>query len=123
MTRNRLNPLGLALAVLLWGAAGAEAHAFLDHADPRVGSTVRTPPAQVRLWFTQDLEPAFSSAQVVNQAGQRVDKGDSQVDPSSPALLRTSLPPLPAGTYKVIWRVLSVDTHVTEGDFTFQVAQ
>ncbi len=123
MTRNRLNPLALALAVLLWGAAGAEAHAFLDHADPRVGSTVRTPPAQVRLWFTQDLEPAFSSAQLVNEAGQRVDKGDSQVDPSSPALLRTSLPPLPAGTYKVIWRVLSVDTHVTEGDFTFQVAQ
>ncbi len=122
MTRSRLNPLGLALAVLLWGTAGAEAHAFLDHADPRVGSTVRTPPAQVRLWFTQDLEPAFSSAQLVNEAGQRVDKGDSQVDPSNAALLQISLPPLQPGTYKVIWRVLSVDTHVTEGDFTFRVA-
>jgi methionine-rich copper-binding protein CopC len=113
---------GLALAVLLWGAAGAWAHAFLDRADPRVGSSVRTPPAQVRLWFTENLEPAFSSVQVVNEAGQRVDKEDGQVDPANLSLLRISVPPLPPGTYKVIWRVLSVDTHVTEGDFTFKAA-
>ena len=114
--------MGLLLAVLLWGVAGAEAHAFLDRADPRVGSTVKNPPAQVRLWFTQSLEPAFSAAQVLNEAGQRVDKADGQVDSSDPTLLRVSLPPLAPGTYKVIWRVLSVDTHVTEGDFTFRVA-
>lgn len=113
--------MGLALAVLLWGAVGAGAHAFLDRADPRVGSTVRTPPAEVRLWFTESLEPAFSSIQVVNAAGQRVDKGDSRVDPSNLKLLRISVAPLPPGTYKVIWRVLSVDTHVTQGDFTFRV--
>ena len=113
---------GAVLAVLLAGVAGGGAHAFLDRADPRVGSTVRTPPAQVRLWFTESLEPAFSSVRVVNEAGQRVDRGDSQVDPADLALLRISLPALAPGTYKVIWRVLSVDTHVTEGDFTFRVA-
>lgn len=114
--------VGPALAVLLWGAAGAGAHAFLDHADPRVGSTLRTPPVQVRLWFTESLEPAFSSVQVRNEGGQRVDKEDSQVDSSNLTLLRISLPPLLPGSYKVIWRVLSVDSHVTEGDFTFRVA-
>lgn len=114
--------VGPALAVLLWGAAGAGAHAFLDRADPRVGSTVRNPPAQVRLWFTESLEPAFSSLQVVNETSQRVDKGDGQVDPSDLALLRISLLPVPPGKYKVIWRVLSVDSHVTQGDFTFRVA-
>ena len=111
----------VALALLLTGAAGAGAHAFLDRADPRAGSTVKVPPAQVRLWFTESLEPAFSSLRVVNEAGRRVDKGDSQVDPTNLRLLRVSLPPLPPGTYKVIWRVLSVDSHVTEGDFTFRV--
>jgi len=120
--RRGFNAMGLALAVLLWGAAGAGAHAFLDRADPRVGSTIRTPPAQVRLWFTENLEPAFSGVQVLNEAGQRVDKGDSQVDPSNLALLRISVQSLPPGTYKVIWRVLSVDSHVTEGDFTFRIA-
>jgi hypothetical protein len=112
----------VALALLLTGAAGAGAHAFLDRADPRAGSTVKVAPAQVRIWFTESLEPAFSSLRVVNEAGRRVDKGDSQVDPTNLRLLRVSLPPLPPGTYKVIWRVLSVDSHVTEGDFTFRVA-
>ena len=111
----------VALALLLTGAAGAGAHSFLDRADPRAGSTVKAPPAQVRLWFTESLEPAFSSVRVLDQAGRRVDKGDSQVDPTNLRLLRVSLPPLPPGTYKVIWRVLSVDSHVTEGDFTFRV--
>ena len=112
----------VALALLLSGAAGAGAHAFLERADPRAGSTVKTPPTRVRLWFTESLEPAFSSVRVRDEAGRRVDEGDSQVDPSNTRLLRVSLPPLPPGTYKVIWRVLSVDSHVTEGDFTFRVA-
>jgi len=34
-----------------------------------------------------------------------------------------SLPPLPNGTYRVFWRVLSVDTHATEGDYTFEVGK
>jgi methionine-rich copper-binding protein CopC len=38
-------------------------------------------------------------------------------------VLRVSLPPLEPGRYRVTWRVLSVDTHVTEGDFTFEVAR
>jgi methionine-rich copper-binding protein CopC len=37
-------------------------------------------------------------------------------------MLRVSLPPLPAGRYTVAWRVLSVDSHVTEGTFSFRVA-
>jgi methionine-rich copper-binding protein CopC len=32
-----------------------------------------------------------------------------------------TLPPLAPGTYTVIWRVLSVDSHITEGRFTFRV--
>ena len=93
----------------------------MDHADPRVGSTVRAAPAEVRLWLTQEIEPAFSAAQVYDAAGRRVDKGDPQVDSSDRTLLRVSLPALAPGTYKVTWRVVSIDTHVTEGDFTFQV--
>lgn len=111
-----------AMALILAGATWAIAHAFLERADPRVGSTVHAAPAVVRLWFTEQLEPAFSSVQVVTDTGQRVDKGDAQVDPAAPKQLRVSLPSLAAGTYKVIWRVLSVDTHVTEGNFTFRVS-
>jgi copper resistance protein C len=103
-------------------AGAVAAHAFLERAAPRVGSTVRTPPTEVRLWFTERLEPAFSTARVLNASDQPVDKGDPRVDPSSPQELRVSVPPLPPGRYTVHWRVLSVDTHVTEGTFAFTVA-
>ncbi|HEV8458457.1 MAG TPA: copper resistance CopC family protein [Methylomirabilota bacterium] len=113
----------ITLVVLLAGAGEGSAHAFLDHADPRVGSTIKTPPAQVRLWFTQQLEPAFSTMRVLDTAGKQVDKQDVKVDSSKPDLLTVSVPSLGPGTYKVVWRVLSVDTHVTEGDFTFTIAR
>jgi methionine-rich copper-binding protein CopC len=119
--RVAIRASGLAAALLL-AAAGASAHAFLDHADPRVGSTIKMPPAQVRLWFTQELEPAFSTMRVMDGAGKQVDKQDVKVNPGKPDLLTVSVPSLGPGTYKVVWRVLSVDTHVTEGDFTFKVA-
>ena len=47
---------------------------------PAVGSTVHAPPAQVKLWFTQKLEPAFSTAQVSDSTGKRVDRADARVD-------------------------------------------
>jgi methionine-rich copper-binding protein CopC len=111
----------LAFASAMTFVSLAGAHAFLDHATPAVGSAVRASPAQVKLWFTQKLEPAFSSVRVLDRSSKQVDKGDAQVDRADATLLFVSLPQLAPGTYRVTWRVLSVDTHVTEGDFTFNV--
>jgi copper resistance protein C len=111
----------LALLLLALAASPAAAHAFLDHALPAVGSELPTPPAQVTIWFTQELEPAFSTIEVSDQSGARVDAGDSQVDPKDATVLHVSLKKLPPGKYKVMWRVVSVDTHPTEGTFTFTV--
>jgi copper resistance protein C len=109
------------LFLMMVATSEAGAHAFLDHAAPAVGSVVHGSPAQVTLWFTQELEPAFSTVQVQDRDGRRVDKQDKHVDPANSALLQVSLPQLAPGRYRVMWRVLSVDTHVTEGDFTFDV--
>ena len=51
-----------------------------------------------------------------------VDKADPHVDAADPTLLHVSVKLLTAGTYKVHWHVLSVDTHRTEGNFSFTVA-
>jgi methionine-rich copper-binding protein CopC len=110
-----------ALVTLLLGAGVAWGHAFLDHAEPRVGSTVKSPPSRVRAWFTQELEPAFSTLEVFNDRGERVNLGPAQIDAASPTLLQVPLKPLGPGTYRVKWRVLSIDTHVTEGAFTFRL--
>ena len=116
----RILALALVLPALLLGAPAARAHAFLDHASPAVGSTVQRAPAAISLWFSEELEPAFSTVSVVDQAGHRVDSG-VQLDAQDATLLRVSLKPLPPGRYKVIWHVVSVDTHTTEGSFTFTV--
>jgi copper resistance protein C len=113
----------VAVSLVLSGVTSAGAHAFLERADPRVGSTTKMPPTEVRLWFTDDLDPQSSHVQVVDQAGQRVDKGDTRVDMSNHALLRVSLPTLTPGLYKVIWRVVSPDGQVSAGDFMFRISE
>jgi methionine-rich copper-binding protein CopC len=112
---------GIALALTMAFCGIASAHAFLDHAEPRVGSKVSTSPDEVKIWFTQELEPAFSAIKVTDADGNVVDKKDTQVDDKDKKLLKVSLSHLSPGKYKVSWHVVSVDTHKTTGDFTFEV--
>ena len=114
--------LALVAALAIGAAPAAQAHALLDHASPAVGSTVPTSPTSVTLSFTENLKPNLSSILVTDQGGQRVDLGSAQVPQGQPAQLQVGLKPLPAGTYTVIWHVVSVDTEPTQGKFTFEVA-
>ena len=109
--------------ILVVGSTRLEAHAFLKHADPGVGSTIQTSPGEVRIRFTENIEPAVSSIHVFDASGKEVDKRDLHLDRSDHSLLHVSLPSLAAGTYKVVWRVVSVDTHVTNGNFTFRIVR
>jgi len=111
---------GVAVALL---APAAFAHAFLERAEPRVGSTVAKAPDQVTLRFSEALEPAFSTVEVLDAAGKRVDRDDRKVDPANASVMRVSVPALAPGKYRVKWRALSADTHVTQGDFTFEVGR
>jgi methionine-rich copper-binding protein CopC len=111
----------LCIAALLAIPRLAHAHAFIDHADPKVGSQLHAPPPVVKVWFTQKLIVMFCNLQVLDETGKEVDKHDKKLDPADPTLLTVSLPALKPGKYKVVWRATSVDTHVTTGDFTFEV--
>jgi methionine-rich copper-binding protein CopC len=112
------------LAFLLLAASGcAYGHAFLDHAAPPVGSTLNAAPDRLRLWFTQQLEPAFSGIEVDDAKGLRVDTGNATLNPNDGTLLSVGLKPLGPGTYTVHWHVVSVDSHRTEGSWTFVIAK
>jgi methionine-rich copper-binding protein CopC len=122
MTMRKLRLL-LALSTLLLGGAGAAlAHAFLSHALPAVGDSVKTAPAKLELWFSEAVEPSFSSVTLTDGAGQAVALGPLTADPGDKAHLEAALPSLAPGTYKVSWQVVSVDTHRTSGSFSFTVA-
>jgi methionine-rich copper-binding protein CopC len=119
-----LMPIAHLAAVLLMAVSispPAFAHAFPDHSVPAVGGTIAQSPAEIRIWFTQKLEPSFSNIEVLDASGARVDRDDATVDAQDPTLLRVSVKPLAAGTYKVVWHVVSTDTHTTDGNFSFTV--
>jgi copper resistance protein C len=106
-------------AICLLCSMPAHAHASLDSTNPQAGSTVLSSPSEVTLHFTQRLEPKFSKAEVRNAAGVRVDQGANV----SGNEIRVGVTALPPGTYRVIWHVLSVDTHTTQGSFSFHVGR
>jgi copper resistance protein C len=110
-------------SAFLLPTAPALAHAMLDRASPPVGSSVAKAPREVVLSFTESLEPAFSQIEVRGASGAVMSSGKAQVDRGNRTQLRVSLKPLPPGSYQVIWRVLSVDTHRTQGNFSFRVGQ
>ena len=114
-----LKKLLLTGCTLLLLIQGSRAHAFVDHTEPAVGSQIHSAPTQVKIWFTEKLEPALSKIQVFDNSGREIDRRDGKIDQSNAALLTVSLPELKPGNYKVVWRAVSVDTHVTTGNFTF----
>jgi copper resistance protein C len=121
----RLSPStrGPILAFVAWliGASVALAHSELRQAEPAPNSKHKSPLHEVKLSFTERLEPAYSTLRVSNAEGVEVDRHDAHVDASDPLLLRASLGPLDRGSYTVTWRALSLDPHLSEGHFAFQV--
>lgn len=109
---------GVAL-VLLLAAVPAWPHAFLVRSSPARRATLTTVPDRVRLWFNEPIEARFSSASVWDAAGRQVDLGDARVEPEDPKRLTLGVKPLGPGTYRVRFRVLSVDGHVVESEYPF----
>lgn len=119
MRRLTIGLLGLLAAGLV--ASAALAHAFLNAAIPSVGGIVSAPPREIRLVFSEGVEPAFSGIELATADGQPVKTGRAAVDPRDNTQLVLPVPPLGPGRYKVTWHVVSVDTHRTEGDYVFEV--
>ena len=115
----------LALALLLAPFAApsvASAHAQLLKALPPVGGTVASSPQDLRLSFSEGIEPRFSTVALATEAGAAVPIGRPTTDPADRSVLvvrrgRTLAP----GTYTVTWHAVSVDTHKTQGSFAFTV--
>lgn len=91
---------------------GASAHGFLVRAVPNDRAVLERSPARVQYWFSESLEPAFSSLTVRTPSGEVIAEGGS--DPDNTALLSATLPPnLPDGAYIADLRLaFASDGHV-----------
>jgi copper transport protein len=98
----------------------ADAHAYVVSATPAAQSTVSTAPAAVTIGFDEQIDlPDSPAIEVFDSAGKRVDKNDAAIDPDDVTKVVVHLNPIPPGSYTVRWRVVSADTHVVHGEFTF----
>jgi hypothetical protein len=119
----RIRALGTT-GVLIWllvSPTAAWSHAQLLKSAPARRAILSRPPARVQLWFNERLEPGFSRVSVWDPQGKQVDLKDVRLGPDDQTKLSVSLPPLEPGTYRVKFRVLSVDGHVVESEFPFTI--
>lgn len=94
------------------------AHANLAQADPPPNAILDAAPAEIRLWFTEPLEPDFSRINLRDRDGNIVETVPSQVDPNDRTQMVLIPGSLPDGVYTVAWRALSTaDGHPTQGSY------
>ncbi len=111
---------GLLLISLVLPSA-ARAHAELDHTIPAPDSTVDAPLSEMTLVFTEQIEPAFSTVEIHDDDGNPISIDGAHIDVENMTTIHVPLKPLASGTYHVVWHVTSVDTHGTEGEYTFHI--
>ncbi len=101
--------------------APALAHSMLVKAEPPRRAVLAKTPAQVRLWFNEELEGEYASLIVLDAEKHSVTEIKPQLAPNDPKSIVLPLPELTPGKYSVKFRVLSVDGHVVESSFDFTV--
>jgi methionine-rich copper-binding protein CopC len=105
-------------------AAGrAFAHAELETSSPQKNAVLKTPPTEIAIDFSEEVNPKLSRIVVKDAAGKRVDKDDGHVAADNAKHFSVDLDALAAGTYAVDWTsVAAEDGHKLTGAFKFTVA-
>ncbi|WP_225793194.1 copper resistance protein CopC [Streptomyces aculeolatus] len=112
------------LCVLVPGATPAAAHAALTGTDPAEGSVVQEAPQAVSLTFSEAVQLSDDAIRVLDPDGNDVTKGGAaHVDGNSKTATTALRPGLPDGTFTVVWKTVSADSHPISGAFTFSVGK
>ncbi len=119
--RARAVLLSLAALLCLWPAL-VSAHAFLDTSSPSANAVVSTAPPEVKLEFTEHIQPNASKAELYDSNANRVSTPPSHIGATASELILPLPTNLPAGTYTVQWQNVSADDgHPNNGYFAFTV--
>jgi methionine-rich copper-binding protein CopC len=107
------------------GLAGpALAHATLVSATPAKDAMAMPPPKEIRLKFSEPVEPKFTKVTVMGPGKKAIKTGTVAVDPNDKTQLIVPLQsPLPDGNYNVDWQAVSTDGHKVRGSYRFESMQ
>jgi methionine-rich copper-binding protein CopC len=98
----------------------ADAHALLQSASPSVGGSVAGSPSAIRLEFSEGVEVRYSQVSVTGPGGTVLVSHPANGGAKSTLAVKVDQT-LKPGRYRVHWSALSVDTHRTQGSFSFEV--
>lgn len=111
-------------AVLVAGLMSQQAfaHAHLKTETPTADTSIQTAPTELSLGFSEGIEPNFSKVTLSGPNKSQVATGALVLaaNDNTQAIVPLNTP-LSAGKYTVSWKVVSVDGHKTEGQYSFTV--
>jgi copper resistance protein C len=111
----------VALAIVIANAIVVSAHSFPETEIPSAGQTVSTAPAEVTINFDAPIEKLFAKLEVTGADGTNEAVGAPQISDDA-RRMSVKVSSLKPGDYTVKWAVVGIDTHHTEGSYTFTVA-
>ncbi|MCP5274787.1 MAG: copper resistance protein CopC [Burkholderiales bacterium] len=97
------------------------AHASLVKSDPPRRASLSESPSQIQLWFNEEIETAYALVEVLDSDGNTVSVDEPSAVADDPKSVVLAMPALKPGSYKVQFRVLSVDGHVVESNYSFRI--
>lgn len=113
---------GLVILLLtLFRVENVMAHAALVKSDPPRRATLSLPPKHIQLWFNEKIEGSYASITVKDSDQNLVTSNNPEVVEDDPKSIFLGLPQIEPGRYTVHYRVMSVDGHVIESTFDFNV--
>jgi methionine-rich copper-binding protein CopC len=113
--------VGTILAIVLSSPIVASAHSFPEQETPSAGQKVASPPPEVVIKFDAPIEKLFAKLEVTSADGTNEAVGGPQVSDDG-LRLSVKVSGLKPSDYTVKWAVVGIDTHHTEGSYTFSVA-
>ncbi|GKS68673.1 hypothetical protein W03_06770 [Nitrosomonas sp. PY1] len=111
----------MAILLLLWHSNPVMAHAALVKSDPPRRATLSASPKQIQLWFNEKIEGAYASVVLLDSNKKALTENNPEVVADDPKSLVLSIPEIGTGKYTIQYRVMSVDGHVIESSFDFNV--
>ncbi|MSR17131.1 MAG: copper resistance protein CopC [Methylococcaceae bacterium] len=97
------------------------AHAIMVKSQPEQNAAITISPKQIDVWFNDKVGDEYKAVAVIDSKGNRVDNKDVKQEILDGSHLYCTVPTLPADTYTVRYRVVSIDTHIVTGKFQFTI--